>query len=258
MTRCLFFIFFLITCSVAFGQLNTKTKTNEDGSTTTTSYHKNGRPSTIETWDKDHRWGNLQGLNSEQKEIFNYGLRKVGGHASVYLSYYSNGQVKKAEFSSMPDGGIQWERYIHEFDELGNQTAYMDLSMNTGRETLFVDDTLKTKKPVVVIQKPEVIECSILLITNYQLVNETEKVVIVTMKANANQYLAFSDTTITLQPKQTFRFNSSTMAQIFLPEDAFEVKEIKGKRKKEKYKFLIAQPVEEKNFMTYSWHILKI
>lgn len=112
-------------------------------------------------------------------------------------------------------------------------------------------------KPHVVIQQNEVVECSILLITNYQLVNETENVVTVTMKANPNQYLVFSDTTITLQPKQTFRFNSSTMAQIFLPQDAFELKTIKGKRKKEKYKFLVVQPVEERNFMTYSWHILK-
>lgn len=257
MKRIILFIFSLMIGSIVFGQLNTKT--NEDGGKTITSYHKNGKISTIETWDKEHKWGNLSGFNNESRALFDYGLRDFASHASVYLSYSSNGQVKKAEYSSMPDGGIQWYKYIHQFDENGAQTSYMDLSRPDGFEVLTVQtpDTSKTKKPEVVIQKPEVVECSILLISAYQLVNETEKTVTVTMKAMSNQYIVFKDTTITLQPKQSFVFNSTLMAQIFLPQTIFEVKEIKGKRKKEKYKFLIAQPTEERNIKTYSWHILK-
>lgn len=257
MKRNLLSIFFIVISSFVFGQLNTKTKTSEDGAKTISTYHKNGKPSVIESWDKDQRWGSMKAFNSDGKELFNYDLRKFSGHATVYLEYYPNGQVKKAEYSSMPDAGIQWYRYIHEFDESGNQTYFANLSMNTGTEILVWPDSIEIPKTIIVTRPNEVVECAVIMVTNYQVVNETDKTITVTMKAVPNKYIAFSDTTIILFPNQTFQFKSSYMAQIFLPQDVYDVKEIKGKRKKEKYKFLVAQPTEDKNLKTYSWHILK-
>lgn len=251
------FIVFLSIIQLNFGQLNTKTKTNEDGGTTITSYHKNGKASVVEVWDKEKRWGSMKGYNNEGKELFSYDLRKFAGHASVYLSYYANGQVKKAEYSSMPDGGIQWYRYIHEFDETGNQTSYIDLSMPDGHPTTLTTykDTTGTNKPIVEIKKPELVERSTPYITEFTLVNETKKTVTLTIKAKDNLSIQLKDTVVTLKPHQSILFNSTTHTK-FLPETCFEPQTKTGKQKKERYKFLFGKPSEEKNTRTYTWHVL--
>lgn len=74
----------------------------------------------------------MVGYNNRGKEIIHYDLRRFAGHASVYLEYYGNGQISKAEYSSAPDGGIQFWHKIHYFDEQGNPTSFMDLSQPDG------------------------------------------------------------------------------------------------------------------------------
>jgi len=238
-------------------QLNCKTKTDETGSTKT-CYHKNGKPSTIEFWDSKQREGNMKGYNTEGQELFNYGLRSFAGHASVYLSYYPNGQVKKAEYSSMPDGGIQSYRYIHEFDELGNQTQYMDLSMPDGHPTLHVQmDTSGFRTKQKIEKKQEVVECATPYVTVYELVNDTKKPVKITMKAQWNMWVQLKDTTFTLQPKQTLVTDSVILANIFLIQDQGYLPElVTSKNKKPKFNIFLAQPLEAKTRKVYSWHVV--
>ncbi len=101
-------------------------------------YHKNKNISTEARWDKDLRFGKFKCYDSKGKLLFEYGLRKIAGHASVWAEYYQNGQVRKATLTSAPDGGIQYYHEEYTFDEEGRQTSYIDLSMPDGRPVLTV------------------------------------------------------------------------------------------------------------------------
>lgn len=91
-------------------------------------YHKNKRISTIEVWDKDKLNGKFFCMNAKGDTLIIYHLRRYAGHSSVEAEYYSNGQAKKIELSSAPDGGIQFYREFIYFDEQGRETSRTDLS----------------------------------------------------------------------------------------------------------------------------------
>jgi antitoxin component YwqK of YwqJK toxin-antitoxin module len=101
-------------------------------------YHNNKKISTEARWDKDLRFGKFKCYDAKGKLLFEYGLRKIAGHASVWAEYYKNGQVRKATLTSAPDGGIQYYHEEYTFDENGNQTSYVDLSMPDGHPVLMV------------------------------------------------------------------------------------------------------------------------
>jgi hypothetical protein len=54
--------------------------------------------------------------------------RKVAGHATVYLKFHKNGGVKQLDYSSHPDGGIQWQKETLKMDTLGNITFRVQAS----------------------------------------------------------------------------------------------------------------------------------
>ena len=146
-------LFFLCLNAVSFGiyaQLNCK-KSSSELENTSTCFHKNGAKSTVESWDKQGREGKITGFDKEGKELFSYYLRSFAGHASAHLSYYANGQVSKVEYSSAPDGGIQFYQESHSFDENGTQSGFWkmdypnDLRSPVIREHVLMD----TVKPVV-------------------------------------------------------------------------------------------------------------
>lgn len=58
-------------------------------------------------------------LMLQEKKSFFYSLRTYGGHASVALRYYENGQVSRVHYSQAPDGGIQFDDETLKFDEGG-------------------------------------------------------------------------------------------------------------------------------------------
>lgn len=109
-------------------------------------YHKNKSISTEARWDKDLRFGKFKCYDSKGKLLFEYGLRKIAGHASVWAEYYKNGQVRKATLTSAPDGGIQYYHEEYTFDEEGRQTSYIDLSMPDGRPVLTVPKEFRNLK----------------------------------------------------------------------------------------------------------------
>lgn len=139
-------IVFILLCNYCYAQLNCKTKKDAASNIIKTCYHNNGKISVMEVWDKERRSGRMIGYNNKGKEIINYDLRRFAGHSSVYLEYYNNGQIKKAEYRSAPDGGIQFWHIIHNFDSQGNQTEYYDLSQPDGHPVLmpkFKDSLLR-------------------------------------------------------------------------------------------------------------------
>lgn len=153
-------LFLLIQNPALFAQLNCKTTKQKDGSAIKKCFHKNGKVSTIETWDKDKRHGTLKGFNKSGKELFSHSLRNYGGHTSVQVTYFPNGQVKSIYYSDAPDGGIQYYNSTTRFDESGNQTSF-DESSNVDELHLrtpaplksIIRDTTKPKKPLVEINQ---------------------------------------------------------------------------------------------------------
>ena len=149
------FLLLILIQTPLLAQLNRKVVKQKDGSTATKYFHKNGKVSTIETWDKDKRDGTLKGFNNQGKELFSLSLRHYGGHASAQLSWYANGQVKSVSYSDAPDGGIQYYHSTRLFDEKGNQTSFTEDSYDDHLKLeVPVRDTTKPRKPLVEINQP--------------------------------------------------------------------------------------------------------
>ena len=128
-----------------------------DGSVVSKCFHKNGKVSTIETWDKDKRNGNLKGFNNQGKELFSLALRHYGGHASALMTWYPNGQIKSVAYTDSPDGGIQYYHSTRQFDEKGNETSFSEDSyVDSPKPPLqkrIIRDTIKPRKPLVEINQ---------------------------------------------------------------------------------------------------------
>lgn len=120
----------------AWAQLNCKTIKAADGRRTT-CYHANKQVSTTESWDQNEHWGKFEAWNSKGERLVEFELRKIGGHAGVDVSYYPNGQVSKLDYSSAPDGGIQYWNYIYTYNEEGVETSRVDLSRPDGFPHLY-------------------------------------------------------------------------------------------------------------------------
>lgn len=153
-------LFIFVQSPTLFAQLSCKTVKQSNGSTMKKCFHKNGKVSTIETWDKDKRRGTLKGFNKLGKELFSHDLRQSGGYASAQMTYFPNGQVKSIYYSDAPDGGIQYYNSTTQFDESGNQISF-DESSNVDDLHLkipaprryAIPDTTKPKKPLVEINQ---------------------------------------------------------------------------------------------------------
>jgi hypothetical protein len=126
-----------------------------------TCYHVNKQPSTTEFWDKENLWGRFEAWNNKGEPLVSFELRKVAGHAGVDVSYHANGQVSRLEYSSAPDGGIQFWNYIYTYNEEGQETSRVDLSRPDGHPHVTVPEHLwmheeEPQNPVVVLPvKPE-------------------------------------------------------------------------------------------------------
>lgn len=114
-----------IAFACALGQGREKTFDTDSG-TVVLHYFTDGKVSTKEWTDKDDRWGHSWAYDRAGRVIVDHGTRKVGGHASVWFTYYPSGAVSQAEFSDAPDGGIQWYRSTTTFNEQGERTGFTE------------------------------------------------------------------------------------------------------------------------------------
>ena len=135
-------------------------------------HFKTGEVSTREWRDKDDRFGLTTAYDRTGKEIFRFGTRRIGGHASVHFSYHSNGAISKAEASDAPDAGIQWFRSTATFDDQGNQTGYW----KEGHEDLMRPSVILTRpeepiSPVVPQSIPAVVPCQRMFVNEVFVVN---------------------------------------------------------------------------------------
>lgn len=111
------------------------------------TYFKNKSISTSKCFDEYDRWGKATAFNSKGEIIFERNLRKVGGHSSVYFTFFPSGAVQSAESSDAPDGGIQWHKSKTTFDESGKIIDYWEQSNDDLRRTSVVINPNRDERP---------------------------------------------------------------------------------------------------------------
>lgn len=132
-------------------------------------YYKTGQLSTIVSYDKDNRWGKAIAYNKAGKQIYEWELRRIAGHASVHFSYNSEGGVEKAEWSSAPDGGIQWYHTTTYFNPDG--TINHEVKDNWDDRVTVPNELKQTY--VVLPPEPKPIRITINYTTEYWFINRT-------------------------------------------------------------------------------------
>ncbi|MFP9117522.1 hypothetical protein ACLI08_07030 [Flavobacterium sp. RNTU_13] len=239
---------------VGFGQKKTPVITQKDGTTIQKYYHKNGTVSTLETWDNNHRFGEVKGFNRNGAQIFMYHLRAIGGHASAYITYYADGQVQKVEYSDAPDAGIQHYQSWTTFNENGEQTGFS--------ESKYPDDTLvtfrRTQQEQPVVQRPqETIVCAVPYCSVVKVVNLTRRKIPVFFKALKNNELNRLDKNIIVPKKGTVVADSIMMAERYIDASKVYAVSIAEGKKYEGYKLLLTEPTTSGSTKTYTWYIVR-
>lgn len=183
----------------------------------THTYFKNGKISTSQCYDTDKRWGKAIAYNKTGQVIYEKELRRIAGHSSVSFSFYDNGAVKEAQWSSAPDAGIQWYRCRTRFSEEGSVTGEDKDSWDDGpgRHT---DPSLRPTaptrtKPSIPPQKPaETTECAEIYVSEFWLINTTPYTVTVVARKKAGKPETH---TITLRPRQKVKGGGMPGAAMF-------------------------------------------
>lgn len=223
--------------------------------------HSNGKVSSIETWDKEKREGQFKGYNTEGKVLFDFYLRRFAGHASVYPEYYKNGQISKIEYSSAPDGGIQFYRETITYTENGTVNGgwkheYPDV-LTTEPSIRIFEKKMEPKKDSMARKSPA--DCAVPYLSIYTLINNSRRKVTVELKAKNNLWRKRQDKTLTLKAGQKVIIDSVILAEHFLkPEEAYDAF-IKGHYTKTKgLKLILESPVSTNSQNNYCWYLVQI
>jgi hypothetical protein len=243
-------------------------------------FHHNHKLSTLERWDKDRRWGSIKAYDSSGNEILHYGLRRFAGHASITLSYHPNGQVHKAYYSSAPDGGIQFYKMNHEFNERGELISFTDLSQPDGHPVLIVprihhqmpDLRLHTVKdppppnqddefPVPntdTDSDPDPAICAVPYETVFKVINETKRAISVDLIPLYTQWAYLKPhNKIVIPARQSVYADSVVIAERFLPITQTYTVEANYRRGKRQLRVISALPEERGLRRVYIWHVVR-
>ena len=158
---------------------------------------KNGKISTLKL--SNEREGIAKAFNLKGETIYQSGTRRFAGHASVEFKHYPSGAIKQANYSSAPDGGIQWYKTETFFDENGNITHVNDLSYdrlmrpsyiipttgpNTEMEKTIREQVKETEKQ----QQKEVAICANIHQNKIIIFNHTKKRLVIEKKINGEKW----------------------------------------------------------------------
>ena len=245
-----FLLLFILIQTPLFAQLNCKTIKESDGSEVKKCFHRNGKISSVETWDKDKRSGSLKVFNNQGKEVCSYNLRHFGGHASALLSWYPNGQVKSISYSDAPDGGIQYYHSTRQFDEAGNQTSFTEDSYEDKLKIppVTVRDTTKPRKPLVevnrVLEKPKTKRVDFLILNKTK---STQKVVL-------DYSVIAPDTVFRIGGKQEV---SLCIFQSEKDQELTDISKLKVLGNAKRYEIIRGKEEEFEDHKVISWYIIK-
>lgn len=204
-------------------QLNCTITTKKEGGTTKLCFHKNGNIATNETWDEGKRNGTIKGFNAKGQEIFYYSLRTYGGHASVSLRYYENGQVSRVHYSQAPDGGIQFDDETLKFDEEGNLTDKQSNNFPYETKTSLPKKYQEQNAPKTQYKQEEVREAS-LFMDYFVVQNKTKKSLEIQIKSFPNYNYQNKSFQYELKPNQSVRFDSIPSANGNIEQFIYRVK----------------------------------
>lgn len=179
------------------------------------TYFKGGKIATSQCFDPDNRWGQARAFSKAGEIIYEKELRRIAGHSSVTFSFYNNGAVKKAEWSSAPDAGIQWYHTSTWFDENGkvireDHNNWDDHHVTTvpgSPKTYLHQSPDKPTNP-----KQETAECAEIWVSELWVTNTAPYSILVTATRKGNM----SEThTATLRPRQSLKVAQIPGAQMF-------------------------------------------
>lgn len=159
------------------------------------------------------RWGKAIAYNIHGKQIKEWSLRKIAGHSSVSFSFYKNGAIKKAYWSSAPDGGIQWYKSTTYFDENGKITRE-DKDSREGLNDPF--NRKQLQQPTIKTQ--EVATCAVIYSSEYWFTNTTRSTVSVVAK---HKYRNDESSSVILKPGATLKGGYLIEAERFVPPDKY-------------------------------------
>jgi hypothetical protein len=149
---------------------------------------KNGKISTVKL--SNQREGVAKAFNLKGETIYESGTRRFAGHASVDFKHYPSGAVKQANYSSAPDGGIQWYKTETFFDENGKITHVNDLSYDKMMKPSYIiepvyNPTMEQNLKKQAEQKNETAKCANIHQNKIIIINHTNKILeIVKQKDN--------------------------------------------------------------------------
>lgn len=169
-------------------------------------FHENGNISSLEEWDKEHKWGKLTVYSANGKKIQDWELRKIHGIAKAELEYHKNGQVSKVAYSSAPDAGIQRFESVYYFNQEGKLTNTEKNDYPPKLSDFFKEDES--------IPQENQNQCAEIWISKLEIINSSKK----TQKLNITPLLPNSLTkprTIMLKPAQKATVDSCIQAQFF-------------------------------------------
>lgn len=152
-----------------------------------------GTTSTSQCYDKNNRFGKARAYNIKGEKIYERELRKVGGNSSVWFTFYKNGAVQKAEWSSAPDAGIQWYKNVTTFSEDGTQLSSVDNNYDdhvTIHQPYVPEKEPQKPSPAADTTKPksETMTCAVIYSNEFWYINHSSQKVIITAVRNKDEF----------------------------------------------------------------------
>lgn len=160
----------------------------------TYTYFKNGNTSTSKCLDENKQEGKSIAYNLSGEIIGEWKISRRNMLSGVHFSFHENGMVKKAEFSSHPDAGIQWYRSYTTYDSTGKKINFTEQShdddltgpakiknVKTYDEYLKeqTDSLNKEKLKKTDTLKQETMQCAVIYVSELWIENKTGKSLIV-------------------------------------------------------------------------------
>jgi hypothetical protein len=222
----LYRLLFLMTIQFCVLRLNA-----QDFPVCTYKYFQNKKVSTKVCYDKDNRWGRASAYDRTGKEIYSKEVRRVAGHASVLFSYYPDGAVSVAEYSSAPDAGIQWYRSTTWFSQDGKITREESHSNDDLERVSVPVEFRKQDEQKVVQQTPPPAQnpaaCAVIYETVLMVINRSGGNCVAKAKGRTPNDLGNE---LQMAPGDTMKWGSYILAQQFdNPLDHFELSARRGK-----------------------------
>ncbi|MES2619768.1 MAG: hypothetical protein V4615_02875 [Bacteroidota bacterium] len=155
------------------------------------TYFKMGTTSTSQCYDKNNRFGKARAYNLKGDKIYERELRAVGGHSSVQFSFFKNGSVRKAEWRSAPDGGIQWYSNVTTFSEDGTQLSSINNNYDDHVTTIQPAQKPAEESPVIkdsIKLKSETMTCAVIYSNEFWYIIHSSQKIIITAVRNKDDF----------------------------------------------------------------------